>query len=725
MIATFCTCQTLAGIGLFYLLLGFFPRAITQVWTQQHDHDRVVQNWADNIRTNNQTETSARFRDETLMPFLRREIPSPFAPGGVEADKPWADEAHSVHEAGLRIVCGDHPSAWYLDHLVCRRAGELVSRGCKDPFIIVLSAFDPSLNWLGDRKRSQERLIAAEKALEGRSDAGFMRMLLSYYRRLAAIKRPDDKPYDYFMEWLRSRKSSDEDEIPIAHLAFHLLGKNYPFIGSKEFRWAAKMDEAHHVMNEGRTAAGDGVAASIPRNAWGTLRGKATAARKILDEAEDIRPGRLETERARLWIEGESRNGRRNHFDELLASISSKRLDDARTMELYIWYRLYPRWHGDRGYSDMLRFAQACYGTGRHDTLIPYYYAELQCRYVRDSRKNPFRYFSDNPGITDRCIDVCLRQATNEYAHSYARLNAPFIGAAVAFYAGRYEDIAQFDRHLYRIYTDDNSTLGRTFSDPHGLHNCISALAGKHADTCIRLQRMYDAGQYRETFTEIERLPREVLSEYSTGQHLETVALNARMKTDFAEGKDVKGKIPPFFPGWWNPGWWRSGNWSFDTYHPFSWENHLTWRAELPKAHELEFTLSPKPKSKGRHVLVVSPFVHEESHYRPINGLPFLTFIWEEGRTGVYAGADYKAMFDIDPTRAGWKKAEGEGRKIRIRGDGTGVEVFVGDGEEPILATTRYANAIRRAPEVCYARFRGENVRISDIAVRKPRQPAE
>ena len=134
---------------------------------------------------------------------------------------------------------------------------------------------------------------------------------------------------------------------------------------------------------------------------------------------------------------------------------------------------------------------------------------------------------------------------------------------------------------------------------------------------------------------------------------------------------------------------------------------------------------TPKPKSKGRHVLVVSPFVHEESHYRPINGLPFLTFIWEEGRTGVYAGADYKAMFDIDPTRAGWKKAEGEGRKIRIRGDGTGVEVFVGDGEEPILATTRYANAIRRAPEVCYARFRGENVRISDIAVRKPRQPAE
>ena len=718
LIALLCARPALARFN----IATWFQREPLADEPQTYDFDRVVQAWSDNIRTNMATETSARFRDETLVPFVRREMPNPFMPGGTESDKPWTVEARNVYEVGLRIVCGDCLSAWYPDHLVCKRAGELVARGCKEPFILVLSAFDPSLDWWGDdRKRSQERLLLAEKAIERRSDVGFLRMLLSYYRKLAAIERSGDWPYNYFEEWLRSRNFTREDEIPVAQLAFNFFcSKMNVFNGFKAFGWADKMNEARRVMNEGRTAAGQGVAASVPKNAWSTLKDRTRMARKLLDEAEAIQPGRLETERTRLWIEGESRNGRRENFDALLTSISSKRLDDAWTIWFYIWYRLYPRWSGDRDYKEMRRFAQACYDTGRHDTLIPFYYAELQCRYVRDSRTDPFRYFTTNPEVTGRCIDVCLRQATNEHACSYARLNAPFIGAAVAFYAGRYEDIAPFNRHLYRINTSDDATLGRTFSDTEGLLYCFRALAEKHADTCIRLQRMYDAGQYREALSEIERLPKDVLSDYYTGQHLGMIALNARMKTDFVEGKDVKGKIPPFFPGWWNPGWWRSGNWSFNTYQSFSWEHHLTWRAELPKAHELEFTFSPKPKSKGRPVLVVSRFVHEESHYLPINGLPFLTFIWEKDRTGVYAGNNYKTMFGIDPSRAKWKKADGKDRKIRIVCDGTVVKVFVDGDAEPLLATSRYSDAIRRAPEICYVRFRGECARISDITVRKP-----
>ena len=89
-------------------------------------------------------------------------------------------------------------------------------------------------------------------------------------------------------------------------------------------------------------------------------------------------------------------------------------------------------------------------------------------------------------------------------------------------------------------------------------------------------------------------------------------------------------------------------------------------------------------------------------------------------------GNDYYNMFNVDAPDAapdaGWAKAQGGGRRIRIvvNGDG-GLEVYVGDTERPVVSTYKYADAINRSPETCHARFRGDNVRISNITVRKPR----
>ena len=155
------------------------------------------------------------------------------------------------------------------------------------------------------------------------------------------------------------------------------------------------------------------------------------------------------------------------------------------------------------------------------------------------------------------------------------------------------------------------------------------------------------------------------------------------------------------------------------TYRSFEWENHFTWRAQLPKAHEIEFTLEPKPKTTGRHVLVLSRFVHEESHYLPINGIPFLTLIWEEGRTGAYFEDDYYEMFDIEPSKATWVESTEAKRRVRVVCDGRKVEVYVCNMEKPLQSTACFEEALMESPDVGYARFRGVDVRVSNIVVRK------
>ena len=104
----------------------------------------------------------------------------------------------------------------------------------------------------------------------------------------------------------------------------------------------------------------------------------------------------------------------------------------------------------------------------------------------------------------------------------------------------------------------------------------------------------------------------------------------------------------------------------------------------------------------------------------PINRIPFVTVIWEKDRTGVYVEDDYYKMFKIKPNNATWKPAARDARGIRIVCDDGRVDVFVDGGADPLVSTSEHAAAIHRSPEIGFARFHGEDVRISDIAVRRP-----
>ena len=688
----------------------------------------IVDEWAENARTNALIETHRQFVDRKVIPLVLREVENPFVAGGAEADKPWAEEGNALFNRLIRVVCDRPYFAGYPRREDMERAVALVKRGCCDPLVRIFAAMEQiTAGWYGGDEVSK-KLHEVEKSLVDQRD-GFLWMLIGYYRdyvyqTYGGIPVPKDEVWKRFMAWMRNRKFSSEDEVVLYHLAEYCGGfaASGVFDGMSEFAWADALGTAYEEIREGRKSAGDGVSSSITPKGWRDLNEKSSWAMRSVEEAEMLAPNRAETARLGIWTEGESRHGRAVNFESWFRRLTSLRLDDPQGLGFFVHYRLYPRWTGDRQYRELLYFADACYSTGRHDTMLPYFYAELQCRYVRDAEINPRDYFRKNPEITDRCLDVCLRQTTNESTCAYARIMSPLVGSYIAFNAGRYDQtnlFSRIDRNITRMYA-----VGEVFPDCNAIYHLLALALGRR-DFFAELCRMFDRGQYRELLASAEKeWPRIVRADGTDAecQFLGGLIFNARMKSDFDKGKDVVASAPPYYPGWGNSGWWRSGDCVWDSYpNAFNWEKSLTWRAELPWAHELEFSLTAKPKTEGRHVLVVSRFQHERAHWRPINKLPYFTFIWEKDRTGLLVGNDYCRMFDIPSAAAIWTASNSPSRKIRIVCDGERISVFLDGGETPVWSSTEYAGAIRRALPFGFARFRGDNVRLSGVRVRKPK----
>ena len=62
-----------------------------RVKSSSDDFDRMMDRWTENARTNMTVETSASFRDNVVVPFIRREMPNPFSAGRKESGRPWSE----------------------------------------------------------------------------------------------------------------------------------------------------------------------------------------------------------------------------------------------------------------------------------------------------------------------------------------------------------------------------------------------------------------------------------------------------------------------------------------------------------------------------------------------------------------------------------------------------------------------------------------------------------
>ena len=62
---------------------------------------------------------------------------------------------------------------------------------------------------------------------------------------------------------------------------------------------------------------------------------------------------------------------------------------------------------------------------------------------------------------------------------------------------------------------------------------------------------------------------------------------------------------------------------------------------------------------------------------------------------------------------------------VRITCNETTVQAFLEESESPIISTDWFADDIADPPDVFYPCFRGQNIRIAKIAVRKPKPPED
>lgn len=678
------------------------------------DFDTIIREWSDNARTNAPIETVEQFIVREVRPLVEQELPNPFVEGGSEAGRPWAEEGRLLYARLIRVIAGESPSIWAYDGHV--EAYGLYEKGCRDPLVSIFAALDRSSDY--GKRKCYEMLDEAEKTVSEKEDS-LLGTLVAYYRFALHARTPRNHEVvaKRFSAWIRKRGFGSERERALWHLAENFeLSRIGIFDGLEQFRWAATMAEAIETMEEGRSAGGPGVKVSTSGGI--SLGCKATAAWASLDEADTIVSGRPETWARYVWVEGESRCSQAERLDALFKRLTAMRLDDPFGLRLYVWHRLIPRWHCCSGYGDLLRFADACSATARHDTFLPFFAAALQCYYVLDAELDPREYFRSHPEIVDRSLDACMRQLTNENACAHARLTAPYVGSYIAYHAGRYDQTNLFaavvGNHV-RHYWFNN-----LFPAPEDV-SALNALGGRHAAECRGMQQAYDEGRYDDVLSLVKAARPWFCTPSQTDEELSFVGklkVNAQVKRAFARGEKVFAEAPPYFPGWRICDWWRAGDGVWDTYpNSFQWESALRWRAELPVAHEVEFSLAPKPKTDGRHVAVVSRFQHERLHHLPLNRVPFVTLVWERDRTGLVVKNDYYQMFNVNPSSLQWIAAAGPSlaRKIRLSCDGERLSVFV-DGEL-VWNSVERGVALGKVKPVGFLRFHGDNVRISDVFV--------
>ena len=220
--------------------LAWIPKFLS-LTKSQREFNNMMREWTQNARTNMTVDTTAKFRDTVLLPFIRREMPNPFVLGGTESGKPWAKEANDVYDAGLRFICDDNfYHVLTPDDRIGRRAGKLVEQGCEEPFILLLAAYDPELDWMSGSKEARKRFEKSREIVEKRGKPDFIHVLFGYYSYGLGANRPNDRAADSFRKWLAARNFTNADEIPVYTLcnAFCGTASYEMFTALKQFPWA-------------------------------------------------------------------------------------------------------------------------------------------------------------------------------------------------------------------------------------------------------------------------------------------------------------------------------------------------------------------------------------------------------------------------------------------------------------------------------------------------------
>ena len=617
--------------------------------------DAWLKDWCENVRTNTEIETCASFRDNRLKPFLMAQMD----PEG----KATPDE-RKVMEKSIDYIWG---SGGYKSFGERKRLVEILGRTAKKPFAAMVKTLvdnrnitDPMAEWLVDGKFTGED----------------MRCTFWTLRNNGAFDRP------------RSKNLADRLEKESADEWLQLI---FRIDAERDAAWASR---------------GGGYANTVTEEGWRGYGDHGEACRAAFRRAWELHK----------YPEAVYLFSALGPFDdEVFVDATAVQLDFDGLFGNYLWYNCYPRWCGSL--AKMKAFAERCYETKRHDTMVPYMYAEAMLRMAKDAGVRQEDYFREHAAELDRVLEVSLPVIKNADAFGNMRQEAGVFATLAYSIMGDWEKAGETFRSFW------HGTLPKkTWSVVQDLSHwwlIWDGISGTNRKEMQRLHALFAAGDFAGFVRGSEELrSRGVKLDGTESTYLMQMGLAARMKTDFTEGKPIVAAFPKDKMSWltYNGHCRMNGEYAFPGGGVYKPSSTLEWDVVAPGEFRIEFEIGPDgSRDEWRF-----DFCEKPADPALADGGDYPFVMLRFGKSG--ATAMFGKWNEVKDGGSGMSVEFGyEGGNVRVAveyRDGT-ASVFVSDFEKPVLASDAHARYLKRVAEGKF-RFNGAGVRLLSMKVMRP-----
>lgn len=402
--------------------------------------------------------------------------------------------------------------------------------------------------------------------------------------------------------------------------------------------------------------------------------------------------------------------------DDIFTSATLAQLDFPNLYREYLWYTCFPRWGGSHG--KMKAFAERCYATKRHDSMVPFFYAETILRMVADggAEGGLQAYFTAHPDELDKILEVTLPQ-----------MNSPHATEPIRKYAGAYATLAY-------CLKGDWEKAGETFRSfghatfPDGIWKYIDnfsnwwmiwdGISGPNRKEMQALQRIFAEGDYRRFLKATDEACAALALSEKERAYAVTMKVAAKMKSTFLDGEPVRAAFPANKLMWLTYGgaWRLNGEYAYFGGTKYRGGCSLGWNVPVPGEFRLECEVAPNDPAKDWSFV----FYQVADGPSPVrqSDCPYLrmTFTPGAGRAAFGLWRDVVAREAAQAASFAW---DGKKVKLTIVYKAGKATISVNDAKTPLIETEEHARVLRKVKSG-RLRFNGTSVRLLSLSVASP-----
>lgn len=501
-----------------------------------------AQDWAAAMRTNRQVETCADFRDRHWAPFLCREFFNE-----TERQQPWYPKARKLIEDA--VSCMWRSGCFTIREEIFDSARQLAENGCSNVAILWLAGYGQG------RERGKAWIERLERASEQSPIPELGRFLAAVGRRNWEPNSPEIRQasVDTAVAWLRKRRFPAADSrclyatlSRLAHPVRELL--------SNELRNMPDVDPVlvRALEDPGREplAFPECAADVIEQNCGHTA-------------------------------------------DAVFAAATEQAADDWNLYHKYAFYACDSVW--GEGTNALSAFAEACYATGRFDTMIPMSYLDAQFRLAYASNVGLMAYFADREKFA-KCMKICNAMIDNQKnVYAIVRRSAVYCKAMLTYCHGDLSTLKDFFTTDYWRSSMPPTYMVYLSEDYGGMVCALAAMSGQDAAITVLLHEKFRSGDYKGFLAASKDAEMQCKSPVAR-DYLQTYRKIARIKDGDYDGswveanlKTSSGEFFTRFPEWHcdkrGAGWFVEGNLPKNI--------PLKWNMPLGDEYDVEFLVDP------------------------------------------------------------------------------------------------------------------------------------